>query len=186
MQVFIALRRIASLSPTQAINLPTARRALRKNTILSRLNTSLILALALASCTLAPAYCAAQLIEPDVTAKTGTLALYPNSAAVYVRSQQVFQAQLSTVPDGNQLTYSVDGVTDGNAATGTITNQGVYTAPPCRGHPHRNGERQRTRHESDSFNYRLFQRRGEFCIVLNQPPRSAAKSVRRRAHGLHA
>jgi Glycosyl hydrolases family 39 len=57
------------------------------------------------------------------------LAIYPTTAAVYSGSQQIYQAQLSSVPDGHSLTYSVDGVVGGNGSVGTITNEGVYTAP---------------------------------------------------------
>ena len=64
---------------------------------------------------------------------TGNLAIYPSSASVPVGTQQVFQAQLSYVPDSNSLTYSVDGVTGGNSTTGTITNQGLYVAPSAPG-----------------------------------------------------
>ena len=56
---------------------------------------------------------------------SGTLALYPTSAAVYVGNTQVFQAQLSGIPDSHSLTYSTTG--------GTITNQGVYTPPSSAG-----------------------------------------------------
>jgi Abnormal spindle-like microcephaly-assoc'd, ASPM-SPD-2-Hydin/Glycosyl hydrolases family 39 len=56
---------------------------------------------------------------------SGTLAVYPTSAAVYAGTTQVFQAQLGGVPDGHSLTYSVDG--------GTVTNQGIYTAPGSAG-----------------------------------------------------
>jgi len=64
------------------------------------------------------------------------LAVYPTSAAVYVATQQIFQAQLSGVPDGHSLTFTIDGVTGGNATAGTITNQGVYTAPGGAGTHH--------------------------------------------------
>ena len=64
---------------------------------------------------------------------TGTLSVYPSSAAVAVSTQQVFQAQLSNVPDTNSLTYTVDGVTGGNSTTGTVTNQGLYVAPSAPG-----------------------------------------------------
>jgi hypothetical protein len=67
---------------------------------------------------------------------SGTLAVYPTSAAVYSGSIEVFQAQLSGIPDGHSLTYSVDGVTGGNATAGTITNQGVYKAPSSAGTHH--------------------------------------------------
>jgi hypothetical protein len=66
-------------------------------------------------------------------ATSGNLAIYPSSAAVAVGTQQVFQAQLSYVPDNNSLSYSVDGVSGGNSTTGTITNQGLYIAPSAPG-----------------------------------------------------
>ena len=50
-----------------------------------------------------------------------------------VDTNQVFQAQLSKVPDANSLTYSVDGVIGGNSTTGTVTNQGLYLAPAAPG-----------------------------------------------------
>ena len=70
-----------------------------------------------------------------VTAPSGgTLTIYPSSADVVSGTQQIFQAQLSKVPDtAHSLTYSVDGVVGGNSTTGTITNQGVYTAPSATG-----------------------------------------------------
>jgi hypothetical protein len=64
---------------------------------------------------------------------TGTLGIYPSSAAVFAGSEQIFQAQLGGVPDGHSLSYSVDGIADGNASVGTITNDGVYTAPSSAG-----------------------------------------------------
>ncbi|WP_348263220.1 choice-of-anchor D domain-containing protein [Telmatobacter sp. DSM 110680] len=64
---------------------------------------------------------------------SGTLTVYPSSAAVFVGTDQAFQAQLSLVPDANPVTFSVDGVAGGNATTGTITAQGVYTAPSIAG-----------------------------------------------------
>ena len=67
---------------------------------------------------------------------SGTLGVYPTSASVYVGTEQIFQAQLSTIPDGHSLTYSIDGVVGGNATTGTITNVGVYTAPTIAGTHH--------------------------------------------------
>jgi len=66
-------------------------------------------------------------------ASSGSLTVYPSSAAVAVGTQQVFQAQLSTVPDSNSLSYSIDGVSGGNSTTGTVTNLGVYTAPSVAG-----------------------------------------------------
>jgi hypothetical protein len=52
---------------------------------------------------------------------------------VVAGGQQEFQAQISGVPDTNSLSYSVDGISGGNSAVGTITNQGLYTAPPVDG-----------------------------------------------------
>ena len=64
---------------------------------------------------------------------SGTLTVYPSSAGVFVGTDQAFQAQLSLVPDANPVTFSVDGVPGGNATTGVITAQGVYTAPDSAG-----------------------------------------------------
>jgi hypothetical protein len=64
---------------------------------------------------------------------SGTLTVYPSTAAVFAGTDQVFQAQLSSVPDANPVTYSVDGVPGGNATAGVITSQGVYTAPNVAG-----------------------------------------------------
>ena len=66
-------------------------------------------------------------------ATSGSLAVYPTSAAVAVGTQQEFQAQLSGVPDANSLSYSIDGVNGGNSSVGTVTNQGLYTAPNAPG-----------------------------------------------------
>ena len=77
---------------------------------------------------------AAASTQVTVTGSTsGNFALYPGSAAVVVGSQQVFQAQVANAPDTNPLSYSVDGVSGGNATSGTVTNQGVYTAPGVAG-----------------------------------------------------
>jgi len=45
-----------------------------------------------------------------VIASSKTFEVYPTSASIPVNTQQVFQAQLSNVPDSHPLTYSVDGV----------------------------------------------------------------------------
>jgi hypothetical protein len=68
-----------------------------------------------------------------VVASSSSLVLYPSTADVAVNSQQVFQAQLSQAPDSDGLSYSVDGVSGGNATTGTVDSQGLYTAPPSPG-----------------------------------------------------
>jgi hypothetical protein len=64
---------------------------------------------------------------------SGTLSVYPSSAADYIGTDQAFQAQLSSAPDANPVTFSVDGVAGGNANTGFITAQGIYTAPDVAG-----------------------------------------------------
>jgi Glycosyl hydrolases family 39 len=70
-----------------------------------------------------------------IASSSGTYAVYPFTAAVAVGSEQIFQAQLAKAPDPHSLTYSVDGVSGGDSTTGTVTNQGVYTAPDAAG-PH--------------------------------------------------
>jgi Abnormal spindle-like microcephaly-assoc'd, ASPM-SPD-2-Hydin/Glycosyl hydrolases family 39 len=70
-----------------------------------------------------------------IASSSGTYAVYPSTAAVAVGSQQIFQAQLATAPDPHSLSYSIDGVSGGDSTTGTVTNQGVYTAPNVAG-PH--------------------------------------------------
>ncbi len=64
---------------------------------------------------------------------SGTLKVYPTSASVATGSEQIFQAQLSGVPDSHSLSYSVDGVSGGNGTVGTITNIGLYSAPGAAG-----------------------------------------------------
>jgi hypothetical protein len=72
-------------------------------------------------------------VKVTASPSSGTLGVYPSSAAVFVGSKQIFQAQLSTIPDGHSLSYSIDGVAGGNGTAGTITNEGVYTAPNAAG-----------------------------------------------------
>jgi hypothetical protein len=55
-------------------------------------------------------------------------AIYPFTASIPVSGQQTFQGQICSVPDNN-VTYTVDGIAGGNATVGTITTDGVYTAP---------------------------------------------------------
>ncbi len=75
-------------------------------------------------------------VKVTASPSSGTLAVYPTSAAVFAGSKQIFQAQLSTIPDGHSLSYSIDGVAGGSGTTGTITNEGVYTAPNAAGTHH--------------------------------------------------
>ena len=55
--------------------------------------------------------------------------IYPYVAAIPPKGQQAFQAQLCGVPDQGPVSYTVDNVAGGNATVGTVTNDGVYTAP---------------------------------------------------------
>jgi hypothetical protein len=57
-----------------------------------------------------------------------SLGVFPSAASILVSTDQTFQAQICTVPDNN-VTFSVDNIPGGNAAVGTVTNSGVYTAP---------------------------------------------------------
>ncbi len=64
---------------------------------------------------------------------TPQLGIYPFSASVATNAQQSFQAQLCRTPDNNAVTYTVDNIAGGNASVGTITPDGVYTAPATPG-----------------------------------------------------
>ena len=55
--------------------------------------------------------------------------LYPYVAPVPVGGQQKFAAQTCGATDTHAVSYSVDGVLGGNSTVGTITAQGLYTAP---------------------------------------------------------
>ncbi|HWZ11849.1 MAG TPA: Ig-like domain repeat protein, partial [Acidobacteriaceae bacterium] len=57
-----------------------------------------------------------------------SLGIFPSAASILVSTDQTFQAQICTVPDNN-VTFSVDSIPGGNAAVGTVTSSGVYTAP---------------------------------------------------------
>jgi hypothetical protein len=61
-----------------------------------------------------------------------TYAIYPFTASIPEGGQQSFQAQLCGVPISN-VTYSVDDIAGGNSTVGTITSDGVYTAPASAG-----------------------------------------------------
>jgi uncharacterized protein (DUF1800 family) len=52
----------------------------------------------------------------------------PNTASLVPGASQQFQATVSGTPN-QSVTWKVNGVTGGNAATGTITQAGLYTAP---------------------------------------------------------
>jgi hypothetical protein len=53
------------------------------------------------------------------------MALAPNNAALTLNRTQQFTA---TVPGGGEAVWTVDGIANGNAAVGTVTNAGLYTA----------------------------------------------------------
>lgn len=59
--------------------------------------------------------------------------IYPYTSSIAPTGQQTFQPQICSAPDGGSVTWTVDNIPDGNATVGTITNSGVYTAPPVPG-----------------------------------------------------
>jgi hypothetical protein len=61
----------------------------------------------------------------NVTISSGTVTVSPKIAALTVSQTQQF---MSTVPGGGAANWTVDGVAGGNAAVGTITSTGLYTA----------------------------------------------------------
>lgn len=63
---------------------------------------------------------------------TPTFEIYPFVASIPVNGQQTFQGQQCLVPDSN-VSYTVDNIAGGNSTTGTVSNSGVYTAPPTAG-----------------------------------------------------
>ena len=64
---------------------------------------------------------------------TQGLVLYPYVASIPLSGQQKFQAQLCSAPDDNSISYTVDSIPGGNSTVGTITSEGVYTAPNVAG-----------------------------------------------------
>ena len=63
---------------------------------------------------------------------TPGFAVSPDSATLPASGQQSFQGQTCGVPEPN-VAWSVDGVAGGNSSAGTITADGVYTAPAAPG-----------------------------------------------------
>ena len=63
---------------------------------------------------------------------TPTFEIYPFVASIPVNGQQTFQGQQCLVPDSN-VSYTVDNIAGGNSTVGTVSNSGVYTAPPTAG-----------------------------------------------------
>ena len=62
-----------------------------------------------------------------------SLVLDPYVASVPLNGQQTFKAINCSAPDTNSINFTVDGILGGNSTVGTITSQGVYTAPPTAG-----------------------------------------------------
>ncbi|MGC2616782.1 MAG: choice-of-anchor D domain-containing protein [Terracidiphilus sp.] len=61
-----------------------------------------------------------------------TFEIYPFVSSIPTGGHQTFQAQQCLVPVSN-VTYTVDNIAGGNSTIGTISNDGVYTAPPTPG-----------------------------------------------------
>ena len=64
---------------------------------------------------------------------TPQFGIYPYVAAIPPKGQQKFEAQLCAVPDQGPVTFTVDNIAGGNATVGTVTNDGLYTAPAVAG-----------------------------------------------------
>lgn len=62
-----------------------------------------------------------------------SFSIYPYTASIPTGAEQTFQAQLCGVPDTDTVSFAVDGITGGNATVGTVTANGVYTAPNAPG-----------------------------------------------------
>jgi hypothetical protein len=63
-----------------------------------------------------------------VTVSLQALTLSPSSALLAIAGTQQFSATLQGAADSS-VTWSVDGVTGGNATVGTVSTSGLYTAP---------------------------------------------------------
>jgi hypothetical protein len=83
---------------------------------------------------------ATQQSSPKASGSTNTqvtsspsLAIYPSSAAVLDGAQQQFQPQVCSVPTQDAAVWSVDGIVGGSPAAGTVSSNGLYTAPNTNG-----------------------------------------------------
>ena len=59
--------------------------------------------------------------------------LYPYVASIPPSGEQQFAAQTCQSTDNHAVTYAVDGIVGGNGTVGTITRDGLYTAPSAAG-----------------------------------------------------
>ena len=64
---------------------------------------------------------------------TPVFEIYPFVASIPTGGQQTFQAQVCFVPDSAPVTYTVDNIPGGNGTVGTVSSNGVYTAPAVAG-----------------------------------------------------
>ena len=72
---------------------------------------------------------------------TASVTLSPHLAEVAAGVQnQAFTATLSSDLSAAGVTWTVDGIANGDSTTGVISASGVYTAPASAGHAHRHGD----------------------------------------------
>jgi len=64
---------------------------------------------------------------------TPVFEIYPFVSSIPTGGHQKFEAQVCLVPDTRPVSYTVDNIAGGNGTVGTITNDGVYTAPATPG-----------------------------------------------------
>jgi hypothetical protein len=64
---------------------------------------------------------------------TPVFEIYPFVASIPTGGQQTFQPQICLVPDTAPVTYTVDNIPGGNGTVGTLSSNGVYTAPAVPG-----------------------------------------------------
>ena len=67
-------------------------------------------------------------VPPPPPPPSVTVTVNPPSGSVVLGNQMTFTATVTNTTDAT-VGWSVNGITGGNAAAGTITSAGVYTAP---------------------------------------------------------
>jgi len=114
---------------TLKITRPVFRQHIREG----RKNASLGLALAVVLCSFLPGCGAsgpsATLPPPPPPPPAVSVSISPQTSSALLGNSQTFVSTLTGATNA-AVTWSVDGVTGGSAATGTVSTQGVYTAPP--------------------------------------------------------